>query len=619
FTTGVTTGQNYQFSRGYVNHGPNGGSRLPYQELESGVGTNPWNLFYTTPRTTRFTSIPINGTGVNTLASGLIARPIYYNYRMNWMDASIQGVINLNNVNFYKEQNKGGFYATAGAGFMGYNTYVDALKLNFGEELKTRGNFPAGGQGDLDYRQYIKDNTYSFENIKPLPVSTKTNIFNFGKQKNPVWSALDSMRGVSGLFGNLGKKHYESRAETHTDEQQYKLGGRTYIFNPFVNASAGVLFRISRRMDIGVEHRIAWTNDDLLDGQRWQEHGATPFGAGAAVAPTGVQTQQPIYYGTTAMTRDFDAYHFTALVFNLRLGPGEESMWWQNPLAEMYGNIADTRKIMKNLSEDSDGDSVPDMFDKDPETPEGTKVDVSGRPLDSDDDGYPDSQDRQPFSLKDCPVDNNGKMLDSDNDQVPDCLDTEPNSPAGAYVDATGRAIKMPTFNCDDCMKDIKEKLDGMNKRIEDVENKKQEVVYVPTTPTPIDPVQGNTNPPPSSTTIQPCNLPSVHFDADRSNIKQDFYPAMYYIGKYMTDNPNVRVKIIAHNEGKSGDKISKARVQAAINFLTGQLSIDRGRFIEDYSGTGIKVGGNMASSKKQPKDVPFSYLNRRLDFECVY
>ncbi|MFN0204140.1 MAG: hypothetical protein ACKVTZ_21655, partial [Bacteroidia bacterium] len=60
FTTGVTTGQNYQFSRGYVNHGPNGGSRLPHQELESGVGINPWNLFYTTPRTTRFTSIPIN-------------------------------------------------------------------------------------------------------------------------------------------------------------------------------------------------------------------------------------------------------------------------------------------------------------------------------------------------------------------------------------------------------------------------------------------------------------------------------------------------------------------------------------------------------------------------------
>ncbi|MFN0204344.1 MAG: DUF4139 domain-containing protein, partial [Bacteroidia bacterium] len=60
------------------------------------------------------------------------------------------------------------------------------------------------------------------------------------------------------------------------------------------------------------------------------------------------------------------------------------------------------------------GETVPDMYDKDPDTPEGTRVDVSGRPLDSDDDGYPDSQDREPFSPKDAPVDNNGVALTQD-------------------------------------------------------------------------------------------------------------------------------------------------------------------------------------------------------------
>ena len=44
------------------------------------------------------------------------------------------------------------------------------------------------------------------------------------------------------------------------------------------------------------------------------------------------------------------------------------SMWWNNPLKESYS------KDTKRLTEDSDADGAPDMFDKDPETPEGEKV-----------------------------------------------------------------------------------------------------------------------------------------------------------------------------------------------------------------------------------------------------
>lgn len=73
--------------------------------------------------------------------------------------------------------------------------------------------------------------------------------------------------------------------------------------------------------------------------------------------------------------------------------------------------FGDSRKIVKGISEDSDEDGVPDMFDKDPETPEGEKIDVSGRSFDSDDDGFPDSKDAEPFSPKYAEVDNKGVAI----------------------------------------------------------------------------------------------------------------------------------------------------------------------------------------------------------------
>ncbi len=45
---------------------------------------------------------------------------------------------------------------------------------------------------------------------------------------------------------------------------------------------------------------------------------------------------------------------------------------------------------------DSDGDGVPDILDKCPNTPAGAPVDANGCPLDSDGDGVPDDRDRCP-------------------------------------------------------------------------------------------------------------------------------------------------------------------------------------------------------------------------------
>lgn len=64
-----------------------------------------------------------------------------------------------------------------------------------------------------------------------------------------------------------------------------------------------------------------------------------------------------------------------------------------------------------DLMVDSDGDGVPDLYDKCPGTPEGVKVDERGCPIDSDGDGVPDYLDQEPNTPYGMPVDSVGVAL----------------------------------------------------------------------------------------------------------------------------------------------------------------------------------------------------------------
>lgn len=91
---------------------------------------------------------------------------------------------------------------------------------------------------------------------------------------------------------------------------------------------------------------------------------------------------------------------------------------------------------------DSDGDGVPDHLDECPNTPAGATVNAKGCPIDTDGDGVPDYLDKCPGTPQGMPVNADGCPIDSDGDGVPDHLDKCPSTPAGVEVDADGCPAK---------------------------------------------------------------------------------------------------------------------------------------------------------------------------------
>lgn len=489
-------GLNYQPNAGYFGHGFN----------------NPWNANYGTAANWPG--------GINPNNSAYV----YYNFKSNTFDAAIEGIVNMNNINFYKREVKWNLYAFGGAGLMGYNTKVDALDAN--------------------------NAAYDFTSVLPLSNAIQNEaVFKFGSARSEVRSALQNI-----LDGT-----YESSAEQNTDLRGVTIGTNYYQINPMVLAGVGVRYKITNRIDVELQHRISGTTDDLLDGSRWTEWG----GYGTLVGPT-------------AMSRDNDNYSLTTLGFQFRLGGNAESAWFNNPLENVYKRVQEQQQTIARMDDDTDGDGIPDLFDKEADTPAGTAVDANGRSLDSDGDGVIDANDAEPFSPKGAKVDGQGRALDSDGDGVPDMFDKQNQKPQpGQFVDARGYIVEIP--------------------KVEAPAAQKVEV---------------------------PCLLPVIYFDLDKDNIKTDYYPELYYIAQAMKNDPSLRVKASGHTDVRNtdayNDDLSQRRVKNAVDFLVNTYGIDRSRFDIGAQGEKQNVVANLPANHSNAKLENMHMLNRRVEFQCI-
>lgn len=269
---------------------------------------------------------------------------VYYNYKTNVQDLSLEGIITLNNVRFHKAKTGWNVYGIAGIGGTVYDTKVNAL------------------DGSTSYAS-------QFNALSQSPYKNRKDFYK--KMKD----ILD--------------KTYETPAETQGDRRP-KLFGDT--FKPSGTVGMGIAVKLGKkgRANLALEDRWTFIKDDLLDGQRWQEHA----------------------WGDAVLTRDFDSYNMLSLGLNINLGAkAVEPLWWLNPLDYAYSEIRNPRlmRLPKPVLPDSDHDGVTDQFDQE-QTPEGCPVDSHGVTKDTDGDGVPDCKDKELITPTYCqPVDADGK------------------------------------------------------------------------------------------------------------------------------------------------------------------------------------------------------------------
>lgn len=305
------------------------------------------------------------GYGTGNAVQGGSAEKVYYNYCTNVDELSLQLMASLNNIKFHKARNKASVYGLVGIGGMLYDTWVDALN--------SRGNTYVSGFNKISNTDYANEQPDGW-----------------------LWNsnAYRTRKAVNDDLKNLFDGEYESPAERHGNRPWF---GEDRTFRTILTAGLGIQFKLGQRVSLSIEDKWSYTNDDLIDGQRWQEW---PVPAN----------------GGSAMTRDFDTYNYASIGLNLHLGGRSvEPLWWMNPLDYGYNEMK--TRTESGCDIDTDGDGVSDCFDRCPDTPVGVAVDTHGCPMDTDGDGVPDYKDKQLITPTECQP--------SDADGIGNCPDPE--------------------------------------------------------------------------------------------------------------------------------------------------------------------------------------------------
>ncbi|MBK7379306.1 MAG: OmpA family protein [Ignavibacteriales bacterium] len=102
-----------------------------------------------------------------------------------------------------------------------------------------------------------------------------------------------------------------------------------------------------------------------------------------------------------------------------------------------------------------------------------------------------------------------------------------------------------------------------------------------------------------------------IYFDVNKDVVKSESYGTLKEISKVLTDNPDVKIKIVGHTDSDGDDKsnldLSKRRSAAVKNVLVKEFGIDASRIETDGKGEGEPVAKNDSAVNKA--------LNRRVEF----
>lgn len=279
--------------------------------------------------------------GTNNAFSGQ-SDVIFYNYKTKAHDLSLEGVFTLNNIRFHKSKTGINLYGFAGVGATIFGAKINAVN------------------GGNDYASGTSYAT-AFNNLYQS-ISSPSGLIPYKSRKQ-----------IRKDLRNILDNSYETDAETEGGFRRPKLFGKT--LKPSGTIGMGVAFKLSNKVNLAIEDRQTFVKTDLLDGQRWQDHGVA----------------DPV------LTSDFDSYNYGTIGININLGAKSvEPLWWVNPLDYAYQEIRKPQLMIlpKPVLPDEDGDGVTDQFDQE-QTPQGCPVDSHGVSRDTDGDGIPDCKDKE--------------------------------------------------------------------------------------------------------------------------------------------------------------------------------------------------------------------------------
>lgn len=223
------------------------------------------------------------------------------------------------------------------------------------------------------YRGNPKTNIYVLGGVDLIATKTFFRTPGSGNQIDGNYTTFygeGAPNSQSGLITTFGK--YKNPA---TGRKGWALLGGA-------SAGGGIAFKLSPKVNIGVEQRFTFTPNDYLDALK------------------GGRTN--------------DIYSFTSARLNLNLGSSAkrvQPLWWLNANNFIYNelNRPQHMKLPTPVLPDADGDGVTDQFDMEPNTPAGAPVDVRGVAKDTDADGVPDYKDKELLTPQKCfPVDADG-------------------------------------------------------------------------------------------------------------------------------------------------------------------------------------------------------------------
>lgn len=270
---------------------------------------------------------------------------VFYNYKTNIYDASLQGVVTLNNIRFHRAKSSFNIYGFVGVGGMIYDVKVDALNGS---------------------------NPYNFSSI----------VAKYG----PTNYRYKDRKDIRSDLKDLLDDSYETKGET--DPGQPELFDKP--FRPMFNFGAGMQFRLSKSLSLAIEDKVTVTKSDLLDGQQWQENSTS----NPALTP-----DKDLYnFLSVGLNFNIGSKSVEPLWW---LNPLDYAYNEINKPRHM--------KLPKPVLDDADGDGVTDQFDNEPNTPAGAPVDTHGVSRDTDGDGVPDYKDKELITPTQCqPVDADG-------------------------------------------------------------------------------------------------------------------------------------------------------------------------------------------------------------------